>query len=129
MAAGSSSASRRDHDSGDLMRSPADTEALTAVTAAARAAQQAARDLRSRSAEELDEALRAMSARLDQCAARVAAANSEDVRAARADGSPSALIDRLLLGEDRMRAMSGQLRTLANLPAVPVRHHLRDLPG
>ena len=129
MAAGISPASQHDRDSSDRKRTPEDTEALTAVTAAARAAQQAARDLRSRSAEELDEALRAMSARLDQCAARVAAANSEDVRAARADGSPSALIDRLLLGEDRMRAMSGQLRTLASLPAVPVRHHLRDLPG
>src|SRR6266567_62958 len=129
MAAGSSSASRRDHDSGDLMRSPADTEALVAVTAAAQAAQQAARDLRSRSAEALDEAIRAMSARLDQSAARVAAANEEDVRAARADGTPGALIDRLLLGEDRLHAMSGQLRTLASLPPVPVQHYIRDLPG
>jgi glutamate-5-semialdehyde dehydrogenase len=104
-------------------------EALTAVTTAARAAQQAAGDLRSRPAGTLDEALRAMSARLDQRAAQVAAANEEDVRAARADGSPGALIDRLLLGEDRMRAMSGQLRTLASLPAVPARRYLRDLPG
>src|SRR6266700_3079475 len=129
MAAGSSSASRRDHVCGDLMRSPADTEALVAVTAAAQAAQQAARDLRSRSAEALDEAIRAMSARLDQSAARVAAANEEDVRAARADGTPGALIDRLLLGEDRLHAMSGQLRTLAGLPPVPVQHYIRDLPG
>ncbi len=104
-------------------------EALTAVTTAARAAQQAAGDLRSRPAGALDEALRAMSARLGQRAAQVAAANEEDVRAARADGSPGALIDRLLLGEDRMRAMSGQLRTLAGLPAAPARQYLRDLPG
>src|SRR6266702_1443958 len=115
MTAGISPASRRDRDSAGQMRSPDDTEALVAVTTAA----QAARDLRSRPAETLDEALRAMSARLERCAARVAAANEEDVRSARADGSPSALIDRLLLGEDRMRAMSGQLRTLAGLPATP----------
>jgi glutamate-5-semialdehyde dehydrogenase len=107
----------------------ADMEALTAVTQAAQAAQQAARDLRSRSADTLDQALRAMSARLGQCAAQVAAANEEDVRAARADGAPGALVDRLLLGEERMRAMSGQLRTLAGLPAAPVRQYLRDLPG
>jgi len=107
----------------------ADMEALTAVTVAAQAAQEAARDLRSRSAGNLDEALRAMSARLDRCAARVAAANEEDVRAARAGGAPSALIDRLLLGEDRMRAMSGQLRTLAGLPTAAARQYIRDLPG
>lgn len=104
-------------------------DALTAVTQAAQAAQQAARDLRSRSADTLDQALRSMSARLDQCAAQVAAANEQDVRAARADGAPGALVDRLLLGEERMRAMSGQLRTLASLPAAPVRQYLRDLPG
>jgi len=107
----------------------ADMEASSAVAAAAQAAQQAAADLRSRSADALDEALMAMSARLERCAARVAAANEEDVRAARAEGSPGALIDRLLLGEDRMRAMSGQLRTLAGLPATPVRQYLRDLAG
>jgi glutamate-5-semialdehyde dehydrogenase len=107
----------------------AEMEALTAVTVAARAAQEAARDLRSQPDDTLDEALRAMSARLEGCAARVAAANEEDVRAARAEGSPGALIDRLLLGEDRMRAMSGQLRTLAELPAAPARHYIRDLPG
>ena len=104
-------------------------EASSAVAAAAQAAQQAAADLRSRSADALDEALMAMSARLERCAAQVAAANEEDVRAARAEGSPGALIDRLLLGEDRMRAMSGQLRTLAGLPATPVRQYLRDLAG
>ena len=104
-------------------------EASSAVAAAAQAAQQAAADLRSRSAASLDEALMAMSARLERCAAQVAAANEEDVRAARAEGSPGALIDRLLLGEDRMRAMSGQLRTLAGLPATPVRQYLRDLAG
>jgi glutamate-5-semialdehyde dehydrogenase len=107
----------------------ADMEASSAVAAAAQAAQQAAADLRSRSAASLDAALMAMSARLERCAAQVAAANEEDVRAARAEGSPGALIDRLLLGEDRMRAMSGQLRTLAGLPATPVRQYLRDLAG
>jgi glutamate-5-semialdehyde dehydrogenase len=107
----------------------ADMEASSAVAAAAQAAQQAAADLRSRSADALDEVLMAMSARLERCAAQVAAANEEDVRAARAEGSPGALIDRLLLGEDRMRAMSGQLRTLAGLPATPVRQYLRDLAG
>jgi glutamate-5-semialdehyde dehydrogenase len=107
----------------------ADMEASSAVAAAAQAAQQAAADLRSRSADALDKALMAMSARLERCAAQVAAANEEDVRAARAEGSPGALIDRLLLGEDRMRAMSGQLRTLAGLPATPVRRCLRDLAG
>ena len=104
-------------------------EPLTAVTVAAQAAQEAARELRSRPADTLDAALLAMAARLDRCAAPVAAANDEDVRAARAEGLPAALIDRLLLGEDRMRAMSGQLRTLAGLPAGEARRCIRDLPG
>jgi glutamate-5-semialdehyde dehydrogenase len=100
-----------------------------AVIAAAQAAQAAARDLRDQPTQTLDAALLAMAARLDQCAADVIAANEQDVRAARADGSPGALVDRLLLDEGRVQAMSGQLRTLAGVPAEPASRHVRDLPG
>jgi glutamate-5-semialdehyde dehydrogenase len=111
------------------MQSQDELEATTAVTAAAQAAQAAAQDLRGRSAGLLDAVLRAMSARLDQGAAAVIAANDQDVRAARSEGLPGSFVDRLLLDADRVRAMSGQLLALADVPPEPASRYLRDLPG
>ena len=113
--------------------SSADTAARSAadaaVAAAGQAASAAAGDLRQASDAVLDQALRAIAARLDERAAVVLAANAEDVAAARADGMPEAFIDRLALGEERLRAMSDQLLALAQIPALPASAHVRDLPG
>jgi glutamate-5-semialdehyde dehydrogenase len=111
------------------MQSQDESEAMTAVMAAAQAAQAGAQDLRHGSAETLDAALRAMSARLDKRAADVIAANDQDVRAARAEGAPRAFVDRLLLDDERVRAMSGQLLALAEVPGETTARHVRDLPG
>jgi glutamate-5-semialdehyde dehydrogenase len=112
-----------------MTHSQDDREAATAVTAAAQAAQDGARDLRHSPAEALDAALKAMAARLDQRAADVIAANDQDVRAARAQGLPAAFVDRLVLDTERVRAMSGQLLALAQVPAEPASRSVRDLPG
>jgi len=101
--------------------------ATKAVIAAAQAAQTGAQDLRHGSADTLDAALRAMSARLDKCAAEVVAANDQDVRAARSEGLPTAFVDRLLLDDERVRAMSGQLLAFAAVPHEPASRYVRDL--
>jgi glutamate-5-semialdehyde dehydrogenase len=118
-------ATRRDN--GVMTQSEDELEAAAAVAAAGQAAQAGAMDLRQASAETLDAALRAMSARLGERAADVIAANDQDVRIARAEGAPEALVDRLLLGDERVRAMSGQLLALAQVPAEPAWRHVRDL--
>src|SRR5580692_7908791 len=62
-------------------------------------------------------------------AAEVLEANAEDMDAARADGIRDALLDRLRLDEARLSSMAGQLRALADVPAEPSRHTIRELPG
>jgi len=76
----------------------------------------------------LDDALRAIAARLARSAAAVLAANADDVRAARADGLAAAFVDRLTLDASRVEAMAEQLRTLADIPAEPARSFVRELP-
>ncbi len=56
-------------------------------------------------------------------------ANAEDVRAAQAGAVADALLDRLRLDEARLSSMAGQLRALADIPAEPSRHTIRELPG
>jgi glutamate-5-semialdehyde dehydrogenase len=107
----------------------AQAAADAAVTAAGQAAGNASGALLHRSAAELDQALRAMADRLAKNAGSVLSANAQDVRAARADGLAEAFVDRLALDEIRIAAMAGQLRTLADVPAVPALAKLRDLPG
>jgi glutamate-5-semialdehyde dehydrogenase len=99
-----------------------------AVAAAGRAALSAAAALRHVPADGLDEALRAIAARLAARAAAVLAANEADVRAAQANGLAAAFVDRLALDESRIRVMSDQLLALAEVPAEPARTHIRDLP-
>src|SRR5439155_1228265 len=82
----------------------AETEAVSAVLAAARVARVAARQLSSAPDGQLDEALRGMSAQLERRSDEIAVANEQDVRAARANGLPPAMIDRLLLDTSRVRA-------------------------
>jgi glutamate-5-semialdehyde dehydrogenase len=105
-----------------------DQEAEAAVTAAGQAARAGTAALREMPAEGLDEALRAIAARLQERAEAVLTANSDDVRAAREDGLAEAFVDRLALDRSRIAAMSDQLTALAQVPSQPARAHLRDLP-
>ena len=121
MASNASTAHR-----GEVTGEPSDgpaaqQEAAAAVAAAGRAAQAAAGQLRQMPAEGLDETLRAIAARLGERTAEVAAANADDVQAAKADGLADAFVDRLTLDAGRVAAMADQLRTLAEIGAEPAR--------
>ncbi len=63
-----------------------------------------------------DAALLAMAAALTAATADVVAANARDVEAARAEGTPEHIIDRLALNPDRVAAMAQGLRDVAGLP-------------
>ncbi|HUA42802.1 MAG TPA: aldehyde dehydrogenase family protein [Streptosporangiaceae bacterium] len=104
------------------------TAADAAVAAAGQAARAAAATLRDATADRLNDALLAIAARLDARAADVIAANSEDVRAAKADGLADAFVDRLTLDASRVETMTDQLRTLAEVTTEPPRIRVRDLP-
>jgi glutamate-5-semialdehyde dehydrogenase len=106
-----------------------DPEATLAVQAAARAARRAAGSLAIAPEEAIGFALRAMADRLDRGAAAIRAANQEDLRAAEADGLTGALMDRLRLDDERLKAMAGQLLALADVPPEPVSRVIRELPG
>ena len=106
-----------------------DPEATLAVQAAARAARRAAGRLAIAPEEAIGFALRAMADRLERGAAAIRAANEEDMRAAEADGLTGALMDRLRLDDSRLKAMSGQLLALADVPPEPVSRVIRELPG
>jgi glutamate-5-semialdehyde dehydrogenase len=103
--------------------------AQDAVQAAARAARACVPGLAVVPAERLDASLRAMADELGQRAAEVLEANAQDMAAARDDGIPDAVADRLRLDQARLEAMAGQLRALAEIPAEPSRRTIRDLPG
>ena len=119
----------RTHAAGCQDERVSTSDADQAVSAAGRAAREGAGTLRRMTAAGLDEALRAMAARLSERAAAVLAANAEDVSAARAEGLAAAFVDRLALDDTRLQAMSEQLSTLAGVPASPQSEHIRDLPG
>jgi glutamate-5-semialdehyde dehydrogenase len=106
----------------------ADEAAAAAVAAAGQAAADGGAALRTMPAEGLDEVLRTMAERLHERAGEVLAANGQDVSAARADGLAHAFVDRLTLDDNRVKAMSDQLATLAQVPPEPTRTHVRDLP-
>jgi glutamate-5-semialdehyde dehydrogenase len=103
--------------------------AEAAVIEAGQAAQAAVGGLRHGPAAELDAAVRAMAARLTERSEAVLSANAADVRAARDDGLAEAFVDRLALDDNRIRAMTDQLMTLADVPAGEQTTYLRDLPG
>ncbi|MEP7025281.1 MAG: aldehyde dehydrogenase family protein [Actinomycetota bacterium] len=139
MAGGARSLAQRDHDP-DSRVPPggepaaaelgvAGSEAAVAVEAAAQAAHAAAQDLQHATDRQLDEALLVMAGRLEDRSADVLAENDADVQAARADGLAAAFVDRLLLDGERVRAMAGQLRALAAIPAEPGARPVRALPG
>ena len=61
-------------------------------------------------------ALRAAAERLRAAAAAIQAANAIDVSAAKANGMPAALIDRLTLNTARIEAMAAGVDAVAGLP-------------
>ncbi len=128
MAGETSTAALRGEHAGELAADlAAEQAAAVAVAAAGRAALAAAGQLRQMPADGLDEALRAIAARLRERSAEVITANADDVRGARAEGLAAAFVDRLTLDQRRVDAMADQLRTLAEVAAEPARTRVRDL--
>ncbi|MDT0275966.1 glutamate-5-semialdehyde dehydrogenase [Blastococcus goldschmidtiae] len=89
---------------------------LPLIGAAAQRARSAARVLRTLSTDAKDAALTAMAEALVERTDQILAANATDVDAARADGTPEAIIDRLRLDADRIAGVAGALRELVALP-------------
>jgi glutamate-5-semialdehyde dehydrogenase len=86
------------------------------VLACARRARVAARVLRTLNRNAKDSALHAMADALVTQADRIVAVNADDVVRARANGTSEAIIDRLTLTPDRVRAIADALRDVAALP-------------
>jgi glutamate-5-semialdehyde dehydrogenase len=80
------------------------------------AAQRASRVLAGLPRARKDEALGNVADALARRAAEILAENAEDVRLARENRLPDALVDRLLLDEDRLRDVAASVRALAALP-------------
>jgi len=80
------------------------------------AAQRASRVLAGLPRTRKDEALGNVADALARRAAEILAENAEDVRLARENRLPDALIDRLLLDEDRLHDVAASVRALAALP-------------
>ena len=92
------------------------------------AAQRASRVLAGLPRARKDEALGNVVDALARRAAEILAENAEDLRLARENRLPDALVDRLLLDEDRLRDVAASVRALAALPprrmtALPVLRH------
>ena len=79
-------------------------------------AKQASRRLAAANAVEKNRALVAMADALERRFAEILVENAEDVAEGRKKGLSPALIDRLLLDEERLRGVAGSLRDIADLP-------------
>src|SRR5687768_3897638 len=93
-----------------------DSEVEAAVHEAAVRARGAAHELALATRSAKDAALLAMADALVSETSQVLAANAADVDAARAAGTPEAIIDRLRLDETRVEGMAQGLRDVAGLP-------------
>jgi glutamate-5-semialdehyde dehydrogenase len=93
-----------------------DVSRLPLIGAAALRARAAARVLRTLPTDTKDAALTAMADALVQRTDEILAANAEDVAAARADGTPEAIVDRLSLDTGRVAGVADALRQLVALP-------------
>lgn len=82
----------------------------------AREADQASRKLAIASSKQKDEALIEMAEALERRASEILKENQEDLDEGRKKGLSNALIDRLLLDEDRIKAIADSLRDVATLP-------------
>jgi glutamate-5-semialdehyde dehydrogenase len=90
-----------------------------------RAARAASRRLATLTTAQKDAALHAIADALETHAADVLAANAHDIEDGRADGLSDALLDRLLLTEQRVAALAEDTRGVADLPD-PVGEDLDD---
>ncbi|HJY25652.1 MAG TPA: glutamate-5-semialdehyde dehydrogenase [Actinomycetes bacterium] len=88
----------------------------TVVRDAALRARQAAITLAVTPRAAKDAGLQAMADSLDKNASTILAANESDVSRAREADTSDAMVDRLTLSEDRLRAMADGLRDVARLP-------------
>jgi len=79
-------------------------------------AKKASRRLATASAAEKNRALVAMAEALERRTAEILIENAEDVAEGRKNGLSPALIDRLLLDEERLRGIASSLRDIAGLP-------------
>ncbi|WP_448624614.1 glutamate-5-semialdehyde dehydrogenase [Geodermatophilus sp. URMC 64] len=93
-----------------------DATDLPLIGAAALRARAAARVLRTLPTDVKDGALAGMADALVERADEILAANALDVDAARADGTPESIIDRLRLDAGRIAGVADALRTLIALP-------------
>ena len=80
------------------------------------AAQRASRVLAGLAPARKDEALNAVAEAIERRSAEILAENAEDLRLARASRLADALVDRLLLDEDRLRDVATSVRAVAALP-------------
>jgi glutamate-5-semialdehyde dehydrogenase len=96
-----------------------DTATEEAMLAIGRRAREAAHALALAAPEAKSKALRAAAKALREATPQVLAANAKDIEAARAAGRPTSFIDRLLLNEARVAAMSKGVEEIAEL-ADPV---------
>jgi glutamate-5-semialdehyde dehydrogenase len=94
---------------------------LEAVRSCAQRAAAGAANLAQAPEGAIDAALRGMAQRVHDAAGALAAANEQDLAAARADRMSEALLDRLRLTRPRLEAMAAQLNALADVP-----HEQRD---
>ncbi|TYP87541.1 glutamate-5-semialdehyde dehydrogenase [Blastococcus xanthinilyticus] len=93
-----------------------DVSGLPLIGAAALRAKAASRVLRTLPTDTKDAALAAMAEALVDRTDEILAANAADVAAARADGTPEAIVDRLRLDAGRVVGVADALRQLVALP-------------
>ena len=86
------------------------------MSAMGEAARAGARALRLASAEQRTAALQAMAKAIREDAAKILAANAKDIEAAKANGVPGPMLDRLLLDDARLEAMAQGVETVAAIP-------------
>jgi glutamate-5-semialdehyde dehydrogenase len=86
------------------------------MDALGKAAREAAADLARAASDRRDEALSRAAESIRTQSAVILAANTEDMRAAEAKGLSGAMLDRLLLDEERVEAMARGLEAVVGLP-------------
>ena len=89
---------------------------MTDLIAMGKAARAASRELAILSTKEKNQALLAIAEELEAQAGAVLAQNAQDVAAGRANGLSEALLDRLLLTEERVAALAADARRITDLP-------------
>jgi glutamate-5-semialdehyde dehydrogenase len=98
------------------VQAPADSGLREQVHDAARRARVAARELATLSTDTKNSALHAAADNVLRDAGAILAANAEDLEAAKAAGTPDAMLDRLALNPNRIDGIASGLRQVAGLP-------------